>query len=454
MKRRNVWTKMLAAGAALAVTASACSVRPVEPASQPASQPAEGAAGPAAAETTVIRWSVWGSAEELASHQAVADAFMASHPNLKIEIEHTPWDGYHDKLKTLVAGGDLTALADVIFLGQDYNRYAESGVLEPLDEWIAKTNYDLSDYWPTVIERATINGKLYGLQRDLDLRLLYYNKAMFDKAGVAHPTEKWTWDDWADAARKLTIVEPNGRVAQQGIGMETGKWSMLLVQSNGAYLDDPRNPSRCALEDENGLRAVKFFADLIRDKAAMSPADLKQIGGDAAAFQQGKVAMIVQNASRAPTFNAADMDYDVAPIPIPPGGARVNNVGGARFVMNSASKNKEAAWTFLSWLQGREGGQAIYTRRGDMFPILRSVANSDDFLKLPIKPANRAAFVVEASNVRLFTLGDFPEYNELNDLIIEPNLQRIWSGEAEAEPTVKEMCQKVNEFLKQNGYPK
>ena len=450
MKHTNLKTTFVTVCAALAVTASACSVAPAEPASQPAGD----SSNQAATETTVIRWSVWGSAEELASHQAVADAFMASHPNIKIEIEHTPWDGYHDKLKTQVAAGDLSVLADVIFLGNDYNRYAESGVLEPLDEWIAQTNYDLSDYWPTVIDRAKVNGKIYGLQRDLDLRLLYYNKAMFDKAGLSYPNENWTWDDWADAARKLTIVEPNGRVVQQGIGMETGKWTMLLVQSNGDYLDDPVNPSRCALNDPNGLRAVRFFADLIREKAAISPADLKQIGGDAAAFQQGRAAMIVQNASRAPTFNAANIDYDVAPIPVPADGARVNNVGGARFVMNSASKNKEAAWTFLSWLQGREGGQSIYTRRGDMFPILRSVANSDDFLKLPAKPNNRAAFVVEASNVRLFTLGDFPEYNELNDLIIEPNLQRVWSGEADADATVEEICQRVNDFLKQNSYPK
>jgi multiple sugar transport system substrate-binding protein len=408
----------------------------------------------AATETITIRWSVWGSTEELASHEAVAKAFMDSHPNIKVEIQHTPWDGYHEKLKTMVAAGDLTALADVIFLGEDYNRYAESGVLEPLDTWIAQSNYDLEDYWPSVVDRSKVNGKIYGLQRDLDLRLLYYNKAMFDKAGVSYPTDQWTWDDWADAAHKMTVIETNGRVTQQGIGMETGKWGMLLAQSNGAYLDDPLNPSTCALDKDSSLNAITFFANLIKDKAAMSPADLKQVGGDAAAFQQGKVAMIIQNASRAPTFNAAAMDYDVAPIPIPKDGSRVNNVGGARFVMNSASTHKAEAWTFLSWLQGKEGGQKIYTERGDMFPILRSVAQSDAFMKLAAKPANRAAFVIEASNVRLFSFGNFPEYSELNDLVIEPNLQKIWSGEADAKATVKDTCTKVNEFLKQNSYPK
>ncbi|MBO9324435.1 MAG: extracellular solute-binding protein, partial [Roseiflexus sp.] len=71
-----------------------------------------------------LRWSVWGSPEELASHQAVADAFMQAHPSIKIVIEHTPWEGYHTKLKTIVASGDLSALPDVMFLGQDFNQYA------------------------------------------------------------------------------------------------------------------------------------------------------------------------------------------------------------------------------------------------------------------------------------------------------------------------------------------
>lgn len=54
----------------------------------------------AAQQTVILRWSVWGSPEELASHQAVADAYMKDNPSIKIVIEHTPWDGYHTNLKT------------------------------------------------------------------------------------------------------------------------------------------------------------------------------------------------------------------------------------------------------------------------------------------------------------------------------------------------------------------
>lgn len=435
---------------------AACSGQPAAPPpnpTQPAAVPTTGAM-PAAAAPVTLRWSVWGSTEELASHQAVADAFMQDHPDITIVVEHTPWDGYHTRLKTLVAAGDRQALPDVMFLAQDFNQYANEGVLEDLSPWISRTSYDLGDYWPTLIDRASINGKIYGLQRDLDLRLLYYNKDMFDAAGVAYPTEQWTWDDWSAAAQQLTQVEPNGRVTQHGIGMEAGKWGMLLAQSGGAYLDNPQNPSRCAFDTPASLRAINFYADLLASNAAMRPANLQQVGGDAGAFQQRQVAMIVQNASRAPSFTAAGMNYDVAPIPIPADGRRVNNSGGARWVMNNASAHKEAAWQFMSWLQSSEGGMQIYTARGEIFPTLRSVAESPTFLTIAAEPANRQAFVVEASNVQLFTFGDFPEFSELNDLIIEPNLQMIWSGQSSSDQIVPALCQQVNDFLAQNSYPR
>jgi multiple sugar transport system substrate-binding protein len=75
-------------------------------------------------------------------------------------------------------------------------------------------------------------------RRDSGLEVLYYNKAIFDEAKVAYPTDSWTWDDLLDAAKKLTIVESNGRVKRYGLGMEGGKWSLWLNQNKAGMLDD------------------------------------------------------------------------------------------------------------------------------------------------------------------------------------------------------------------------
>ena len=94
----------------------------------------------------------------------------------------------------------------------------------------------------------------------------------------------------------------------------------------------------------------------------MRDADLNQAGGDAGVFQSGQAAMIIQNTSRVSGFNTAKMNYDVAVVPIPEGGKRWNPAGGAAWVMSAKSDNKDAAWTFLQWLQSADGGEKLYTR--------------------------------------------------------------------------------------------
>lgn len=404
-------------------------------------------------DATIIRWGVWGSEEELASHQAVADTFNAQHDDIVVIIEHTPWNDYHIRLATQIAAGHQASVPDVFFLAQDFGRYAESGVLEALDAYITSTSYDLSDYWPNLVENATVNGSIYGLQRDLDMRLLYYNKAMFDAAGIGYPDETWTWDEWAEAAEALTIVAPNGRTEQYGLGMEYGKWGQLVLQTGGGIVDDPINPSACVLDQMPAVQAVVFMSDLLENGYAMRFGTLDQAGGDTRVFLERRVAMIVQNGSRAATFAEAGMDFDVAPLPIPEGGERVNNSGGARFVMNSASENKDAAWAFLSWLQGSQG-QTIYIETSEMFPALRSVANSSAYLESPDQLFDREALVIEAAHVRSMSLGSFPEWDELSDLIVTPNLQSIFIGDTTPEDGVVVICASVDRFLEQNGYPR
>jgi ABC-type glycerol-3-phosphate transport system substrate-binding protein len=439
---------------ALFVLLAACGTLNTATPTPPAVQTTTAQASPTASEQVSLRWSVWGSAEELRAHQRVAAAFMQKHPEIALTVEHTPWEDYHPKLKQAMETGDAAAIPDVIFLSDDLQRFAREGRLENLSTWIDQTDYDYRDYWPTLIEEATVDGKIYGLQRDLDLSLLYYNKTLFDEAGVAYPDEDWRWEEWAAAAEKLTKRSADGAPTQHGLAMEAGKWNILLFQSSGSFVDDTTNPSRCTLDSEGALQAARFFRGLIDSDVAVSPADLARMGGDAAAFVEGKAAMIVQNASRAATFNEAQLNYDVAPIPFPEGGRRVNNSGGAYWVMSSSSQHKAAAWTFLSWLQSPDGGQRIYASSGGIFPAIRSVAASWAFTSRAQQPANRNAFMIEASNTQPITSADFDEWVYVDDTIITPNLEKIWNGEGEIEATITQLCDELNAFLQQKGYPK
>jgi ABC-type glycerol-3-phosphate transport system substrate-binding protein len=298
------------------------------------------------------------------------------------------------------------------------------------------------------------NGSVYGLPRDNEINILYYNKDLFDKAGVAYPTADWTWDDFLAAAEKLTVKDASGAVTQYALGMENnGKYSKWVLQNGGAILDDLRNPSKCMLATPESIAGIAFFADLIKNGYAMKDADLNQAGGDAGAFQSGQAAMIIQNTSRVSAFNKANMNYDVAVVPIPEGGKRWNPAGGAAWVMSAGSDNKEAAWAFLKWLQSTDGGQKIYTERGEIFPALQSAANSPAFMTEQ-PPANKQAIVEEAKSSDVGGFGYFPEWDELAGSIINPGLDRIWAGEATAADALPEICAQVDQFLQDKGYPK
>ncbi len=421
---------------------------PEEPVAEqpPAEEPA------AAAEPVTITWAFWGSPEEKVSHEIVANAFMAEHPEIKVELWNQPWDDYFTKIQTLWASGDSKAIPDVAFLWPT-PQYAAQDVLENLEPFIQNAGYNLDDYWPGLLESAKYQGSVYGFPRDIEVNVLYYNKDLFDAAGVAYPDETWTWNDLLAAAEKLTVKDASGSTTQYALAMEGGKYAKWINQNGGAILDDYVNPSKCMMNDSKSVEAITFFADLMNNGYAMRDADLSQAGGDAAVFASDQAAMIIQNTSRVSAFNQAGKNYDVALVPIPEGGKRWNAAGGAAWVMSSGSDNKDAAWTFLEWLQSTDGGEKLYTERGEIFPALQSTANSPAFMT-DQPPANKDAIIAEATASGVGGFGYFPEWGELEQSIILPTLGRIWAGEGSPEEALPELCQQMNQFLQDKGYPK
>ena len=112
-----------------------------------------------AQDAVTLLWGMWGSPEEIATHQAVADAYMAQNPNVTIELWSQPWGDYFTKLDTLFAAGDATAIPDVFFLSP-VPSYAARDVLQPLDSFIEESGLDLADYWPGAIESTVSKPKV------------------------------------------------------------------------------------------------------------------------------------------------------------------------------------------------------------------------------------------------------------------------------------------------------
>jgi multiple sugar transport system substrate-binding protein len=422
-----------------------------EMAEEPAEEPVEEeAAAEESMEEATLLWGMWGSPEEIATHQMVADAYMAEHPDVTVELWAQPWGDYFTRLQTLWAAGDPEVIPDVLFLSP-VPQYAADEVLEPLDSYVESSGLDLNDYWTGAVDLTSYDGQIYGFPRDIGLEVLYYNKDHFDEVGLDYPDDSWTWDDLRSAAEALTIQSASGRVERYGLGMEGGKYGQFLVSNGGGLFDDPFNPTECWFSRPESIEAFEFIAGLMNDELAMRDANLNQAGGDAAVFQSEQVSMIIQNASRVPAFNAAGMNYDVAPVPIAPGGIRATGAGGAAWTMSAASDNKELAWDFIQFLQSPAGGLAIYPISGEAFPPIRSAAEGDAWLGNDNLPAGREAFLTQAEGSTAATGAFFGNWGDINGTIVGPALTQIWAGEAAPADVLPGMCEQVDAYLAENG---
>jgi multiple sugar transport system substrate-binding protein len=391
-----------------------------------------------------ILWSYWGEPAENTVNLQVKAAFEKDHPSIKVNTLWYPWTDYFNKIDSMLAGG---LSPDVLFLTY-IQKYAAEGAIDSLEPWVKNGGLNTNDYWPHFNDDMMYQGKLYGLQRDGDVDVLYYNPGHLQRAGVPTPDKSWTWDTLRSALTKLSIKQ-GGRVQRFGLAMEYGKWWLWLGMQGVKALDDMVNPSRSMFDDPRAITGFKWQEGLIKDQL-MNPL-LEQGADDQAAFSSQQASMIIQNPSRVPSFLQSGIQFGLAPVPKPVGGRYADNSGGAGYTIGARSKNKDAAWTFLSWLQS-PGGQSIFAQTRGLFPALKQVATSRSYLTAP--PTGMDALEFMAQYGEILSTGLFPEWAELDSSIIEPTLQKIWTGEQTTEQVAPQLAQQVDAYLKQRGYPK
>lgn len=159
---------------------------------------------PALAEDVTIKYMTFSAAPNyLKELDATIAAFEAEHPGIKVEYETAAWDAYFTKLQTVVAAKQAPDAFELNY--ENFVTYADKGALADLTPLIAAdTGFSTDVYNPTALAAFAQDGKQLGLVESFSNVVLFYNKDLFDKAGVAYPTADWTWTEELAAAQKLT----------------------------------------------------------------------------------------------------------------------------------------------------------------------------------------------------------------------------------------------------------
>ncbi len=317
-------------------------------------------AGTSDEEQVELRISWWGSDARHEATLKALDLFMEKYPNIKVSAEYQGFDGYHDKLTTQISSGTEP---DVYQL--DNNQYfaglAANDKLGDLDPYIGK-ELKLDDYPESVLVWAQYNGKQYGIPTGLNGYLLKWNKNIFDEAGVAYPTDDWSWEDFEKAMQqiydktgKYGMVEPAWNISTTR-ARQNGQW---LATEDGELLDFSAELSK-SFEQYNKWRETGVLPPLDLTVGQESQQDNLFLSGDAACY----IAPIAQFAQdHAAMADGTELGVSLIPGAKKNGGSYV--MASMPWTLGKGSKHPKEAVMLINFLiNDPEAAKILMTVRG------------------------------------------------------------------------------------------
>jgi multiple sugar transport system substrate-binding protein len=323
------------------------------PAATPAATGGEAESAAPAQDVVELRLTFWGDLADMPTWNAGLDQFHEENPGIHVRWENTPWTEYWTKLQTEAAAGTIP---DVVGMVSMYApQYIRQGVLKPLNTFIDREpDVNVDDFWRVIMPAYRWQDETYAFPYDLSTMCLMYNKNLFDEAGVAYPTESWTWDQFLDACQKLTKdASGSGRVDQWGwLLPDFAQWTIdVPLSTNGASWFN-EDDTVCTLDTPEAIETIQWLADL-RLKHAVVPTIAEQ--GDVPLFETGRAGMTWGNPEAVQVITSRvgpprendNFLWDVALFPrkVQDG----NAVAGGSFAIGQTTEHAEEAWKFVKF---------------------------------------------------------------------------------------------------------
>ena len=352
-----------------------------------------------AVEITYANFNASGGNEE--TLQKMYEAFHDEYPNITVNIETIGYDDYFTQMQTRVAGGTAPDCYELNI--ENFAAYANKGVLAEL------TGIDTSGYNATALNAFSVNGKQYGVPGNFSNVVLIYNKDLFDQAGVAYPTDDWTWDDAMDACEKISALGDDIYGIYQPITFN--EFFKVAAQYGGGVLNADK--TEFTINSEENLKAATMMISKVTD-TNVQPTEAQMGGmGDWDLFESGRLGMIPTGIWAFNTFaDACDFNWDIC---VEPGGTqKATHFFSNALVVNADSDKKEAAATWINWLASSDTSAQIRIDAGWDLPAISNEEVLSGYLKLT-PPENRQA-VFDSLNY-LTVAPIIEDYSLMSDII-------------------------------------
>ncbi len=366
--------------------------------------------------------------------EEVKKEFEAKNPGITVKFEIVPWDVLLQKLTTDITAGTN---ADLSIIGTRWLiDFVQQDVAEPLDGYI--TPDFKGRFIDTFLSPSIMSGKTYGLPIAASARAMYYNKELFEKAGIAKPPATWT--ELQDDARKIKALGTGAfGFGLQGKEIETDVYYYYAMWSQGTEILNKDGTS--GLGTPGALEAAKLYKSMI-DEGLTEPGVTSNNREDVQnLFKQGKVGMMITAPflSNQIKDEAPKLKYGVAAIPAGPTGARGTYGVTDSMIMFKNSKNKDEAWKLMDFLFTTEQ-RAKFTQGEGFLPVNKEEAKMDYY----VNNADLAAFTALLPDARFAPV--IPGWEEVAQITSDA-MQKIYLG-GDPEAGLKDAAAKANAVLK------
>lgn len=391
-------------------------------------------------EKTKISVSVW-DLETSPQFNLVAEAFEAKYPDIEVELVDSTADEYENKVTVMLSSGD--ADPDVVFVKSAATEmtYYEKGQILQLDEFIERDGLDLSGY-NGVAEQLQIDGETYAMPFRLDWYLLFYNKDLFDAAGVEYPSNDMTWDEYEALAEQMT----SGEGAEKVFGSFHQTWLNLVsnwtVQDGTHTLAD----GEYSFMNDSYERALRMQENgTVQDYATLKTANIRYTS----AFEQQQCAMCPMGSWFAATLikdkaeGAFDFNWGIAVIPHPEGKEAGYTVASSTPVAISANTDEpDAAWEFVKFATSEECAEIL--AENGIFAAMQTEAVREKLAAVEGMPEGSADALLVTNAVF-----DSPIVSGMAEIgkILEEEHDLIMIGEQDVETGIANMNERVAELL-------
>lgn len=368
----------------------------------------------------------------------VARSFESEHPEIKVKILNIPYSAYWSKLFTMIAAGDPP---DVVLMGNIfYPNFVEKGALMELSSFFENDpSISQDDFFPNTLRWLRVGDRIYGVPTDTAVIIPFYNKDLFEKAGVELPSEDWTWLDYLEISKQMTRdFDGDGNIDIWGTFLPP--WMVAVWAWGGDWVDDTENPTRCTMDAPECVDAIRFLADMILVHEAASPETPQTVELDS--FLMEKVAMSWHGHWQVPEYEQKAMfDWDVATLPKGPVKTAGFNLGSCLSI-TAQSKHPEKAWELISYFCG-EKGASLLAKLNMVTPAHKEVARSPEFLERT-PPEHHGRFIDAVQYAQDFP--KTPACQELRDLI-ETQLEHVWVGEEDPQSVCERIARRGTQIL-------